>query len=52
VFVGPTGGRLNRSGISRDDHKAALEDAALRTSLRLHDLLTRRPRRGWPAAFR
>jgi integrase len=38
VFVGPRGGRLNRSDVSRDDHKAALEDAALRTSLRLHDL--------------
>jgi integrase len=38
VFVGPRGGRLNRSDVSRDDHKAALEDGALRTSLRLDDL--------------
>jgi integrase len=38
VFAGPRGGRLNRSGVSRDDHRAALEDAGLRTSLRLHDL--------------
>jgi integrase len=38
LFVGPRGGRLNRSDVSRDDHKAALEDGGLRTSLRLHDL--------------
>jgi integrase len=29
---------LNRSDVSRDDHKAALEDAGLRTTLRLHGL--------------
>ena len=38
VFRGPLGGRLNRSDVSRDVHKQALEDAGLRTSLRLHDL--------------
>lgn len=38
IFIGPRGGRLNRSDISRDDHKDALENAGLRTSLRLHDL--------------
>ena len=38
VFRGPLGGRLNRSDVSRDSHKQALEDAGLRTSLRLHDL--------------
>jgi predicted DNA-binding transcriptional regulator AlpA len=38
VFVGPRGGRLSRSDITRDDHKEALEAAGLRLSLRLHDL--------------
>lgn len=38
VFRGPRGGALSRSDISRDVHKATLEDAALWTSLRLHDL--------------
>src|SRR5206468_8203805 len=38
VFRGPLGGALSRSDIPRDVHKATLEDAALRTSLRLHDL--------------
>jgi integrase len=38
VFRGPRGGELSRSDVSRDLHKHALEDAALRRSLRLHDL--------------
>jgi integrase len=38
VFRGPRGGELSRSDVSRDMHKHALEDAALRRSLRLHDL--------------
>lgn len=38
VFVGPTGARLNRNDVSREDHKAALRAAGLRDSLRLHDL--------------
>jgi integrase len=38
VFRGPRGGELSRSDVSRDLHKRALEDAALRRSLRLHDL--------------
>jgi integrase len=38
VFVGPRGGRLNRSDVSRDMHKDALRAAGLRGSLRLHDL--------------
>jgi integrase len=38
VFRGPRGGELSRSDVSRDLHKRALEDAGLRSSLRLHDL--------------
>jgi integrase len=38
VFRGPRGGELSRSDVSRDLHKHALEDAALRRTLRLHDL--------------
>jgi integrase len=38
VFRGPRGGELSRSDFSRDLHKHTLEDAALRRSLRLHDL--------------
>src|SRR6185312_951721 len=38
VFLGPKGAALNRSDISRDEHKAALRRAGLRASLRLHDL--------------
>ena len=38
VFRGPRGGELSRSDVSRDLHKHALEDAALRHTLRLHDL--------------
>jgi integrase len=38
VFRGPRGGELSRSDVSRDLHKQALEDAALRRTLRLHDL--------------
>ena len=38
VCRGPRGGELSRSDVSRDLHKHALEDAALRRSLRLHDL--------------
>jgi integrase len=38
VFRGPRGGELSRSDVSRDLHKHALEDAGLRTTLRLHDL--------------
>src|SRR3954469_5492424 len=38
VFVGPRGGKLSRSDITRDEHKEALRAAGLRTSLRLHDL--------------
>jgi integrase len=38
VFLGPRGGELTRSDVSRDLHKNALCDAGLRESLRLHDL--------------
>jgi integrase len=38
VLRGPRGGDLSRSDVSRDLHKHALEDAALRRTLRLHDL--------------
>ena len=38
MFRGPRGGELSRSDVSRDLHKHALEDAALRRTLRLHDL--------------
>jgi integrase len=38
VFRGPRGGELSRSDVSRDLHKKALEDAALRRTLRPHDL--------------
>lgn len=38
VFRGPRGGELSRSDVSRDLHKRALEDAALRQTVRLHDL--------------
>jgi integrase len=38
VFRGPRGGELSRSDVSRDLHKKALEDAAPRRTLRLHDL--------------
>ena len=38
VFLGPRGGALSRSDISRDNHKDALRAAGLRTALRLHDL--------------
>ena len=38
VFVGPRGGRVNRSVVTTDRHKPALRGAGLRTSLRLHDL--------------
>jgi integrase len=38
VFVGPLGGRLDRSDISRDLHKSVLQAAGLRKGLRLHDL--------------
>jgi integrase len=38
IFVGPRGGRLTRSDVSRDLHKASLRGAGLRESLRLHDL--------------
>ncbi|HEY2601871.1 MAG TPA: tyrosine-type recombinase/integrase, partial [Thermoleophilaceae bacterium] len=38
VFTGPRGMALNRSDISRGHHKAALRNAGLRESLRLHDL--------------
>ena len=38
VFVGPRGRPLNRSDVSRGNHKEALRAAGLRTSLRLHDL--------------
>jgi integrase len=38
VFVGPKGGALDRSEVSREMHKAALREAGLRLSLRLHDL--------------
>ncbi|MDQ3588441.1 MAG: site-specific integrase, partial [Actinomycetota bacterium] len=38
VFVHHDGGRLSRNTVSTGWHKAALEDAELRTTLRLHDL--------------
>jgi integrase len=38
VFQGPRGGTLTRSDVSRDLHKEALGAAALRRTLRLHDL--------------
>lgn len=38
VFRGPHGGALSRSDLSRDVHKAVLEDAAPRGPVRLHDL--------------
>jgi integrase len=48
VFRGPRGGELSRSDVSRDLHKHALEDAALRRTLRLHDL--RHTAASWLAA--
>lgn len=43
VFRGHHGGTLSRADLSRDVHKDTLQDAPLRDSVRLHDLLHTAP---------
>jgi integrase len=55
VCRGPRGGELSRSDASRELHKGALADAALRTTLRVHDLrhtaAASRPAAGLPLIY-
>src|SRR4051812_22578768 len=52
VFRGPRGGELSRSDVSRDLHKHALEDAALRRTLRCTTCATPPRRPGSPRGYR